>query len=211
MARLVKYKGEYFIQARINKDGTTLIFTKNREKGLKFGFEEKRYDRFELLVDPDELEIIKIFKDGSFDKYRVKYRDHYFRVFEETEDEVLIYQRGYTANLVANLYEMDFSYYDSEAKKWVSKREITDIRDITDKRLGLYEGIVCQIVEEKDEKYKIESNMVYSDERELNGDKTKKQLFTDPKGFEKIDNTFQKWIPKESIYVYNESDEPIRY
>ncbi len=210
---LVKYRGEFFYQdgapgSSIWKDGkriSALLYTHLKEKAEKYGFQKERYDFYTKRVDDREVHPVKTFDEGPIDLYFVKYRDDFFRVSEETEDQVLLMtifpSLGRKYGFIGpERMEMEFN-------KWVPREETTPIDQIPE-RLAFYKEIVFQILDQRDNEYLIASGLNdeivpwYTDDR----------FYKKPEepGWVKVGDRYQKWMPRDKLYIYGEEEIPPR-
>ena len=246
------------------RDITTFFKDKAEKYGLKLpprgSLKDYRYDRYGAWVLESETEKMKTFED----RYRVKFCDHFFEVFDSTEDEVMI---GTNSHYLGELYgireertELGAGYW-----KWAKRSDITELSEVKE-RIGLHckdhlhtAGVV-HIIEERDDAYLIKTDVWDVAEPFVKGFELVKHTTTTSGGEEnveyevisktrrgeqrfitpewkarrgerefltprqkeiyqfKLDNPWEKkgdwyykWVPKDEIFVYNETDEPLRY
>jgi hypothetical protein len=217
---IVKYQEELFIHPS-RKNGKWLLFTRIKEKGERHGFKRNTYDRYEKWVNPEECQVT----DGWNwpEKYRVKYKDHFFIIYEETEKEVCLMS---PTEHLAIKYGFTQEDRDANYLKWVRRSEVIPIDKINE-RVGLYIYKsqrtheyekdeywlqVFEILDENENEYLISSG---ADPSPNEGPWSSKGALYKNEPWEydwiKKEDHFEKWVLKEAVFVYGESDEPLRY
>jgi len=201
---LVEYNGDLFITYGINKEKNKEklyeLQTRLREKALRHNFEEVKPSIWMKWVPLNE---VKGIGPTPQNLYRVKYKDDYFKVSQETEDTVSLYTNS---GLIARKYGLKFfGYYDWSEELVVQRDEITEMQDIKE-RVGLRKKSVRDIyliVDENEDSYLL---------REINDSKDIHNSGSMEKwGWKRVKGCYQKWFPKEEVFVYNATDEPLRY
>lgn len=210
MAMIVTYRGEMFILGLIEK-GKGVITTSVWEKAIRHGFTISQRG-YKKLVNLNEIIEIKPYTRKE-DRYRVKYKEHFFEVNFDTEDKVEIAATGELAHPLATIYDMDEDYYDLISTKFVYKKDIIPINKIVNRRLGLYKNIVCDIIEEKKNRFMLSMNIDLTAYRWkiVNGRSIKTDDALGWKRYNKYNGLWTKWVSKEDVYVYTDAKEPLRY
>lgn len=225
MAWIVKYKDDMFVHGH-TKGGKAHIWTKMKEKAEKYGMKLNRFNLYDKYVSMDEIEKVQPYLSS---RHRVKYKEHFFPTGKEEETRVeLIAPTFYLCQRYGLI-----SNYDG-MHGWVNKCETTPIDEyISSQRLclclryseksheimGPYLDIVFEILDESDKEFLVASDA--TDRENTDGApwdmyetrNSKGNMSLDPieYGWEYINGKWQKWVARERVYVYGESDEPIRY
>ena len=207
---LYKYKGEVFYEVPLfDLDGEKAIpqhlklGTLSYEKATKFGFERHKktkswFLKWVLINSCQYVGEANVIERS----YRVRYQGHFFRVNEETEENVkLIIDETNNPEVEKNI---DFiPRRMAPSIKWVERSEIQEIKDIKE-RVCFYDPNKT-LPSESNEDCSNRSDVFYI----LDENETHYLLREDtylPK-----EKPCEVWIPKDDVFVYNETDEPLRY
>ena len=233
ISSVYRYKDDLFTTTGRHKDNLFILRTHFKEKAEKYGrfniYDESGYlGRYGLKVPTNDVEYIK----NYYERYRVKYREHFFEVVDENEESVTLKTSDWD---IFDLYHLEINSYDMVAKKEVKRAEIIKLYDIKE-RIGIHRNHVYYLIDESDEEYLIQTASINKMIPYIPGFKpvkredgsyravNTKQGLTEWKSISESDyNNWEKrlcrkngefyarWIPKEKVFVYNETDEPLRY
>lgn len=201
-----------------------LVKTRIRKKGLQFGFKEKRYDLYTKWIPKKDVDVLG--SEGP-NRYHVKYKSHFFWVEKETKDIVTI---STPSIQLCVLYEIPGSYEGNF--KDVSRSEIIELKDIKE-RIGYKYSFVFYIIDGNETMYLLRTDVEdyvapytvdykpvlkkfgYEAIKESNN-RWRRISDDDYRNWDKLiwqrnENYYEKWVPKEDVFVYNETDEPLRY
>ncbi len=198
MSFLVEYKGEIF-QTSGKRTNTREIRTTIPAKAAKYDLEllPGRNQRYQAWVPVEETTLIGRY----FDRYRVKCKDHFFSVEDETGDMVKLHL--YELNVPHGYLDVDFGGGRTEATKWVYRSEIMEIADITE-RLCFFKCLLKREHFTSPEQYQGSDVFYILDENETH-------FLLKEDSYWKRENPREEWVPKKEVFVYNETDEPIEY
>ena len=199
--------GTYFSEKAL-KYGLTRLNRKysSREFGL-LGSTNDEYLPYLRIVPEHEVIRVKVIKTSY---YMVKYIDHYFHVGFETNTGI-----GIWTSLMSIVNNPDYILLkvpqdprdESIYYGWVSKVDITPITEILYEEgnpLCYYYGLICQIVNQENDKYLIRTKDIHA----YNRPKFQKQS---QRGFEKEEEYYYQWVDQSNVYVYKDHDEQFVY
>ena len=228
---LYKYKGEVFYEVTLfhfyGEEALPehlKLGTLSYEKATKFGFEKHKKNKSWFIKWLPEKSCHYVGK-GSINRYRVRYKDNFFKIIEETKGEVKLL---FPEELDLEIYKR----YDVQpmrmapAGKWVKRDEITEMKGVKE-RIGLYQGMVVYIIDKNEKEFliraeyigqrfeykpkeKIKKGIKYyvtvlSDRKPLDIILSEDQVKNwDKERWRKVGDHYRKWIPKDNVCMLSE-------
>ena len=204
----VKYKEDFFVTWGGAPPNFQRIGTFFKEKAAKYGMRIQEHGFLPYFVDVPKEEISSG-KSYHSCMFQAKYRDFFFHVDREKENEVKIVTGEEDVASQTGLVLTGDPREDYPYELWVPRNEITFVTDL-DEDVGYIisdpgGGPICYIVDSNKTHLLVKTNQ-YRADRESRRKYNRKERWE-----ERSDGWFYQWLPKEKVYVYKDHDETFRH